>query len=194
MKYNEFMGAEVIPRLSYEEFRQLPDDGKRYELIHGEVHVSPAPNTRHQLVQITLSSSLFQYLQESRAGIVLTAPIDVRLGDELSVQPDIVYVSSSRTEIIREDFVDGAPDLVVEILSPSTAKHDRATKLGIYSQAAVPEVWLLDPVAKTVELLKLQGNKYLVDSVLAGGQILKSSLFPGWELPLERLFDFHGRF
>jgi len=192
--YNATMGAEVIPKLTYEEFRQLPDDGKRYELIHGEVHWSPAPNMRHQFVQISFSSSLFDYLQKTRIGIVATAPLDVRLSDDVAVQPDIIFVCAARAHIIRENYVDGAPDLVVEILSPSTARHDRATKLRIYAEAGVPHVWFLDPLVKTVELLKLQGKKYVVDSVLAGDQVLKSDLFPGWELPLEKLFDFHGRF
>ena len=96
--------------------------------------------------------------------------------------------------IIQENFIAGAPDFVVEILSPSTAAHDRATKLRLYAEAAVPEVWYMDPQAKTVEVLKLQGNKYLVDRILAGDDVLTSDLFPGWALPLKKLFDFRGRF
>ena len=194
MRYNVRMGAEVIPKLTYEEFRQLPDDGKRYELIGGEVYMAPAPSTRHQLTQINLSSRLFQYLASNPVGIVMTAPLDVRLCEDIALQPDVVFVSKGRMDVIREDFIDGAPDLVVEILSPSTAKHDRATKLRIYSEAGVPHVWYLDGYAKTVEQLKLQGKKYLVDAVFAGDQVLTSELFPDWELPLEKLFDFHGRF
>ncbi len=82
----------------------------------------------------------------------------------------------------------------VEILSLSTAAHDRATKLPLYAKAAVPEVWFIDPQARTVEILKLQGKKYLVDSTLAGEQVLTSTQFPGWELPLSQLFDFRSRF
>ncbi|MGD0694897.1 MAG: Uma2 family endonuclease [Terriglobia bacterium] len=192
--YNALMGAEVIPKLTYEEFRQLPDDGKRYELIHGEVHLTPAPNTRHQWVSHNLDNSLSNHVHKERLGEVWVAPLDVRLSEDIAVQPDLIFISNARAEIIHEDYIAGAPDLVVEVLSPSTARHDRATKLRIYAEAAVPNVWYLDPVVKTVELLKLQGKKYIVDSVLAGDQVLKSELFPGWELPLERLFDFHDRF
>lgn len=188
------MGAEVIPKLTYEEFRQLPDDGKRYELIHGEVHVTPAPATRHQFVQFNLSGSLYIYLAKNPIGSAATAPLDVRLSEDIAVQPDLIYVSSARAEIIREDYISGAPDLVVEILSPSTAAHDRATKLRLYAEAGVPEVWYIEPKAKTVERLKLRGEKYVVDSVFGGAEVLKSDLFPGWELPLDKLFDFHGRF
>ncbi|HEV2176504.1 MAG TPA: Uma2 family endonuclease [Terriglobia bacterium] len=188
------MGTAVITRLTYDEFRQLPDDGKRYELIHGEVHLSPSPTTRHQFVLQNLSVSLSVHVQRHRLGEVWVAPLDVRLAEDTAVQPDLIFVSDTRDEIIQEDYINGAPDLAVEILSPSTAAHDRATKLHVYAEARIPEVWFIDPRAKTVEVLKLQGAKYLVDASLAGHRILISSQFPGWELPLEQLFDFRGRF
>ncbi len=192
--YNERMATEVIPKLTYEEFRRLPDDGKRYELIHGEVHLTPSPTTKHQFALQNLSRSLDPFVFKHRLGEIFVAPLDVRLSRDTAVQPDLIFISNSRASIIKENYIDGAPDLVVEILSPSTAAHDRATKLALYAEAGVPEVWLLETVAKTVEVLKLQGKKYLVDSALAGEQKLTSSQFPGWELPLTDLFDFRGRF
>jgi Uma2 family endonuclease len=188
------MGADVIPKLTYDEFRQLPDDGKRYELIHGEVHVTPSPATRHQFIQFNLSGSLYDYLARNRIGVVATAPLDVRLNEDTALQPDLIFVSKARAEIIQENFIAGAPDLVVEILSPSTAAHDRATKLRLYAEAGVPQVWYIDPKAKTVEVLKLEGRRYFVDAALAGDHVLTSDLFPGWEMPLEKVFDFWGRF
>ena len=188
------MGTEVIPKLTYEEFRQLPNDGKRYELIGGEVHLTPAPNTRHQFTVHNLDMSLSPYVQKHKLGEVWEAPLDVRLSEDTALQPDLVFVASGRLDIVREEFIAGAPDLVVEVLSASTAVHDRATKLPIYAEASVPEVWLLDSVAKTVEVLKLQGKKYFVDATLAGDQVLISDLFLGWQLPLRDLFDFRGRF
>jgi Uma2 family endonuclease len=192
--YNENMGAEVIPKLSYEEFRQLPDDGKRYELIGGEVHLTPAPNTKHQFVVHNLDISLSPYVQKNKLGEVWEAPLDVRLTEDTALQPDLVFAATTRLEIVREEFIAGAPDLVVEVLSASTAAHDRATKLPIYAEAGVPEVWLIDSQAKTVEGLRLQGKKYFVDATLAGDQVLTSNLFPGWQFPLRDLFDFRGRF
>ena len=188
------MPTYAIPKLTYEQFRELPDDGKRYELIHGEVHLTPSPTTKHQFVLINLSMSLSAYVSKHQKGEVAFAPLDVRLGPGTALQPDLIFVSNSRAGIILENYINGAPDLVVEILSPSTAAHDRATKLVLYGEAGVSEVWLIDPLAKTVEVLKLQGKKYLVDSALAGDQKLASSQFPGWELPLAQLFDFRGRF
>jgi Uma2 family endonuclease len=188
------MGTEVIPKVTFEEFRQFPIDGKRYELISGEVHLTPAPNTKHQFVVHNLDISLSPYVQKNKLGEVWEAPLDVQLAEDTALQPDLVFVANRRAEIVREEFIAGAPDLVVEVLSASTAVHDRATKLPIYAEAGVPEVWLLDSQAKTVEVLKLQGKKYLVDATLAGDQVLTSNLFPGWQLPLRDLFDFRGRF
>jgi len=118
----------------------------------------------------------------------------VRLSGDTALQPDLVFVSTSRAGIIQENFIAGPPDLVVEVLSPSTAAHDRATKLPVYAESGVPEVWLIDSQVKTVEILKLQGKKYFVEATHAGDQVLASNLFPGWQLPLRDLFDFRGRF
>jgi Uma2 family endonuclease len=182
------MGTEVITRLTYDEFRQLPDDGKRYELIRGEVHVSPSPNTKHQRAHSRLFASLAPHVEANDLGEVFSAPFDVRLALDTAVQPDIIFISSARSEIVLDNYIAGAPDLVVEILSPSTAAHDRGTKLALYAQAGVSWVWFLDPDARTVETFKLQGGKYYVDSILTGDQTLISPLFPGWKLPLRRLF------
>jgi Uma2 family endonuclease len=188
------MATEVIPKVTFEEFRQFPVDGKRYELVCGEVHVTPAPTTRHQTVVSNLMLNLGPYVNKNHLGQVWTAPLDVRLNRDTALQPDLIFVSNARGGIIQEDWITGAPDLVVEVLSPSTAAFDRATKLPIYAEAGVPEVWLIDSQAKTVEVLKLQAKKYLVDATLAGDQVLTSNLFPGWQLPLPDLFDFRGRF
>jgi Uma2 family endonuclease len=188
------MATEVIPKVTFEEFRQFPIDGKRYELVRGEVRVTPAPATRHQAIVQNLAVSLGPHVIKNNLGEVYTAPLDVRLGGDTALQPDLIFISNARAGIIQEDWIAGAPDLVVEVLSPSTAAYDRATKLPIYAEAGVPEFWLIDSQAKTVEVLKLQGKKYFMDATLAGDQILTSNLFPGWHLPLRDLFDFRGRF
>jgi Uma2 family endonuclease len=188
------MGTEVITRLTYDEFRQLPDDGKRYELIHGEVHVSPSPNTRHQRTLWNLSGSFSIYSQNRDVGQFYFAPLDVVLAPATALQPDLMFISRQRTAIIGDNYIAGPPDLVVEILSPSTAAHDRGTKLTLYAQAGVPWVWFLDPDGRTVETFRLEGGKYYVDSILTGNQILTSPLFPDWQLPLHELFDFRTSF
>jgi Uma2 family endonuclease len=188
------MGTEVIPKLTYEEFCQLPEDGKRYELIHGYVHFIPTPSTRHQFIVGNFARSVGTYVENSRLGFLLCAPLDVRLNADTALQPDLLFISAKRADIAQEDFIAGAPHLVVEIISKSTGAHDRATKLPLYAEARVPDVWLIDSHVETVEVLKLQGKKYLVDASLAGDQVLTSDLFPDWQLPLRDLFDFRGRF
>jgi Uma2 family endonuclease len=188
------MGAEVIPKVTFEEFRQFPVDGKRYELLRGDVHVTPAPATRHQAIVQNLALSLGSRVIKNNLGEVYTAPLDVRLAEDTALQPDLIFISNARAGIILEDWIAGAPDLVAEVSSPSTSAYDRASKLPLYAESSVPEFWLIDSQAKTVEVLKLQGKKYLVDATLAGEQVLTSSLFPGWQLPLRDLFDFRGRF
>jgi Uma2 family endonuclease len=192
--YNVPMRTGVIPKVTFAEFRQFPVDGKRYELVYGEVHVTPAPATRHQAIVQNLSGNLWPFVIKNRLGEVWTAPLDVRLSEETALQPDLIFVSNARAGIIQENWIEGAPDLVAEVSSPSTAAFDRATKLPICAEAGVPEFWLIDSQAKTVEVLKPQGKKYFVDATLAGDQVLTSKLFPGWQLPLPDLFDFRGRF
>ena len=188
------MGTEVITRLTFEQFRQLPEDGRRYELVHGEVHVTPAPTTRHQATLQNLSGPLWPHVINNHLGEIYTAPLDVRLGEDTALQPDLIFISNANASIIQEGWIAGSPDLVVEILSPSTVAHDRATKLRIYAEAGVREVWFIDPKAKTVEVFKLQHKKYLVEATLSGDDVLVSSLFPGWQVSLRALFDFRGRF
>jgi len=194
LSYNRFMGAEVITKISFEEFRQFPVDGKRYELVRGEVHVTPAPATRHQAIVQNLSGNLWPFVIKNRLGEVWTAPLNVRLSGDTVFEPDLIFISNTRAGIILENWIEGAPDLVVEVSSPSTAAYDRATKLPLYAESGVSEYWLIDSIAKTVEVLKLQGKKYFVETTLAGDQILAFDLFPGWQLPLRDLFDFRGRF
>ena len=192
--YNAFMGVEVIPKITFEEFRQFPIDGKRYELVRGEVHVTPSPATRHQAIVQNLAMVLGPYVIKNSLGEVYTAPLDVRLSRDTALQPDLIFIANARAGIILENWIEGAPDLVVEVSSPSTATYDRATKLPVYAESGVSEYWLVDSHAKTVEVLKLEGKKYFVDATLAGDRILTSNLFPGWQLPLHDLFDFRGRF
>ena len=112
------MGVEIVPKLTYDQFRQLPEDGKRYELVRGEVHLTPSPTTKHQIVLARLHASLAAYLAKTRLGRVLFAPLDVRLSADTALQPDLIYVSNANAAIIQEDYIRGTPDLVAEILLP----------------------------------------------------------------------------
>src|SRR5439155_22207895 len=132
--YNGCMAIAAIPKLTYEEFRQLPEDGKRYELIHGEVHLTPSPATRHQCVSQNLSSSLGPFVIKNALGELWTAPLDVRLSHDTAVQPDLIFVSNAPEKLSEENYIEGAPDLVVEIVSPATADDDRDSKLTLHAE------------------------------------------------------------
>ncbi|MCA9239096.1 MAG: Uma2 family endonuclease [Planctomycetales bacterium] len=142
------------------DYWKLPE-GEPVELIQGEYVVSPAPNYTHQAISLCLSQLLHQWTKKSR-GRGAAAPIDVVLSDSTILQPDLVYVSSDRRSIVQER-VEGAPNLVIEIISKSHAARDRVQKLGLYAQHGVPEYWIVDPAERTVEFLLLEGDRYKIE-------------------------------
>lgn len=148
-KYNvEHM---ALPEITWQDVPQTPDDGNRYEAIEGELYVTPPPRVRHQRVSLALTLPLRRILVEGGHGELLEAPVGVEFPDAgEGVQPDILFVSNARRGIIAEDWLRGAPDLVVEILSPSTAARDRGLKRRLYERQGVAEYWIVDPAAGAV--------------------------------------------
>ncbi|MYE15344.1 MAG: Uma2 family endonuclease [Gemmatimonadetes bacterium] len=131
----------------------MPDDGNRYEFIGGRLYMTPAPVIRHQRVSRRLQSALMQVLRDGGHGEVFYAPVLVEFpGTGDRVQPDILFVSNERRRIIGEKQVTGAPDLIVEILSPSTAHRDRGVKLDLYARCGVREYWIVDPTEDVVDV------------------------------------------
>src|SRR6266851_2987465 len=129
----------VAPKLTYEDLRKMPEDGKRYELIDGEVYMTPSPNTKHQTIVGNLHMALRQFVDNRGLGKIFLAPFDVVFGERTAVQPDLLFIRKSRLSILTDLNVQGAPDLVIEVLSPSTASFDRETKLQVYARAGVAE-------------------------------------------------------
>ena len=176
--------AKTRRKFTYEDYRNTPDD-VRYELLDGELIVVPAPNMFHQ----TTSSKLFWKLQPlEELGMVFHAPTDVVFSDTDTVQPDIVFVSAEREYIITERNIRGAPDLVVEILSPSTANRDRTFKRTLYERHGVNEYWMVDTDAKNVTVLLLGENGYELAGIYGEGQTLTSPNLPGFSLNLDDIF------
>jgi Uma2 family endonuclease len=167
----------------------MPDDGKRYELIGGEVFVSPSPSEKHQRVSGRLYVSWSIHAEQNKLGRVYYAPFDVVFGEKTALQPDLLFVSKARLGIIGPEYIIGAPDLVVEILSPSRPAYDRITKLEQYALYGVAEYWIVDPMAESVEIYILTGKMYELKGTFPGTQILKTPLLPGWELPVSNLFS-----
>ena len=138
---------------TWEDVLRMPEDGNRYEFIGGRLFMTPAPVTRHQRISYRLQAALRQVLQGSGHGEVFYAPLLVEFpGTSDRVQPDILFVSKERLGIIGEKQVTGAPDLVVEILSPSTAHRDRGVKLDLYARRGVREYWIVDPDEDAVDV------------------------------------------
>jgi Uma2 family endonuclease len=179
----------VDPKLTYEDLRKMPDDGKRYELIDGEVFMTPAPRPRHQRTVGRLYRALTEFVERRGLGEILLAPTDVVFSERTAVQPDLLYISGSRASIVTELNVQGAPNLVIEVLSPSNAAFDRETKLQVYAREGVGELWYVDPETRRVEVLELGADgRYVLVSSFSDRQTLTSKTFPGLSLPVGSLF------
>ncbi len=144
-----------------DDLASLPDDGKRYEVIGGELIMSPSPSRRHQLASSYLLRSIQTHLDTTDKGVVLAAPFDVHLGRNDVVQPDIVVVLTENSERLKEFGIVGPPDLIIEILSPSTARVDRIRKTATYATFGVPEYWLVDPEHHSILAQRLVEGLYL---------------------------------
>src|SRR5262249_4411467 len=154
--------------LTYSDYAALPDDLQRYELHEGELFVTPAPGTRHQGVLMALSSRLYTHVRARGLGRVFAAPTDCILSNHTVVQPDIVYVAADRHAIVSERGIEAAPTLVVEILSPTTARVDLGRKRAIYQQYGVPWYWIVDADARTIDAFRLAASGYELTARLEG--------------------------
>ncbi|MFQ5680420.1 MAG: Uma2 family endonuclease, partial [Gemmatimonadota bacterium] len=143
----------ALTQITWRDVQQLPDDGNRYEAIEGELYVTPAPSYRHQKISQRLEQALLRSLEEPGHGSVVDAPFGVEFpATGEGVQPDILFVSRALRGIIGDAGVRGAPDLVVEILSPTTAARDCGIKLRLYERQGVGEYWIVDPEAEEIEV------------------------------------------
>jgi Uma2 family endonuclease len=165
-----------------------PEDGNRYEVIDGELFVTPAPDWLHQSAVSALHGYIWQYVQPRRLGWVRTAPIAVVLDEETGIEPDIVYVSQERSRIISARGIEGAPDLVVEVLSPSTKARDRGLKMRRYAAAGVPHYWIVDPSTRSLEAYRLGESGYELIGVFGPGSIFRPALFPSLEILIDDLW------
>jgi Uma2 family endonuclease len=144
--------------LTYADFLELPDDGNRYEIIDGELYVSPSPSIRHQTVSVALTSTLHIHVRAGKLGAVFAAPTDVVFANDSIVEPDIVYISRARRAIVTDPNVQGAPDLVVEIISPSSTRTDQETKRDLYAKYGVQHYWLVHPIEEWIRAFDLNAD------------------------------------
>jgi Uma2 family endonuclease len=171
---------------TYEDYRRLPDDGWIYEVIEGELHMSPPPIPIHQENSGNLFAAFHAYAKKHDAGKVYDAPIEVVLADWATpVQPDIVFITKERLHIVKHSRIEGAPDIVVEVLSPSNWLTDRREKFEIYAKAGVREYWIVNPMARTIELFVLRHGAYELLDKHGVGDTVRSEVLPGFEVKVE---------
>lgn len=175
-------------KMTAEEYLAMPYDGKLYQLIEGELVMSPSPNFWHQEFLTRLLTEMRVFTQKKKLGQTIVAPLDVKLDEANVYQPDIAFVSNSRKSIIRDSGLFGATDLCVEVLSPSNRKYDLNAKRATYARCGVLEYWIVDPDAKTVSVYRLQDDATQPVAVFTEAGTLVSPLLPGFEFSVAALF------
>ena len=180
---------QPVVKLTWEDYRTAPAD-KRHELLDGDLIMVPAPNLKHQTVQLQLARRLASFVEEQKSGKMFIAPCDVVLSDTDVVQPDLLFISRERGHLLSGgENVQGAPDLVIEILSPTTADKDRGIKHELYGRYGVTEYWLVDPIAETVSIHRQRAGVLAAAHTFGRKQTLRSPLLAGLELSLDDIFS-----
>jgi Uma2 family endonuclease len=178
-------------KLTYEDYLSMPDDGRRHELVDGEHYMTPSPSSRHQGVLGNLYLGIGSFLRKNNVGKLYLAPLDVILSQFDVVQPDLLFISTARLGILSDGYVRGVPDLVVEILSPSSMRHDAIRKRHLYEKFGVGEFWLIDPERDEIEVFRLVDGtlKKQLELTLEQKDVLTSPLFPGLRIPLADILE-----
>jgi Uma2 family endonuclease len=176
-------------RFTYDDLLRMPDDGSQYEIIDGELLLNASPIPRHQMVLLKLAMMLNSYIEETACGVLLIAPMDVVLAVDNVLQPDLLYISNERHEIINERNVGGAPDLAVEVLSDGTRRKDEQVKRGVYERFGVVEYWIVEPTRESIKVYRRgEADRFDRATEVRDGGTLTSALFPRLALPLGRIF------
>ncbi|HKY19632.1 MAG TPA: Uma2 family endonuclease [Vicinamibacterales bacterium] len=179
-------------KLTYEDYVLFPEDGKRHELIDGEHYVTPTPIRKHQAIVTNLSGLIWSYLQQHPIGRVYGAPLDVILSNHDVVEPDLLYISNDRAQRLEPSpWVKGAPDLTVEVGSPSTRRRDETIKKRIYERFGVQEYWIVDPDIDSIKVFRRINDRYerVAELFLENDDVLTTPLLPGLELKLAKIFE-----
>jgi Uma2 family endonuclease len=174
--------------LNYQDYEALPNDGRRYEIHAGELSGTPAPDPLHQETLGNLYVGLRDHVVRRRLGRIFLAPLDVILADVGIVQPDLIFIAHDRASLLTPRGIEGAPTLVVEILSASTIQIDRHAKLQLYARHGVPCYWIVDPGSRLVEAYELVEERYRLAARGAGDESLSAPPFPDLVLPLSSVW------
>jgi Uma2 family endonuclease len=174
---------------AYEDFLRLPDDGRRYEIIEGVLYGANAPNADHQFVVTEASRQIGNFVIERKLGRILVAPFEVHLAERSRpVQPDLLFVRAERWPTGPVAFFSGAPELIVEVVSPSSIRTDRVVKFTAYESAGVLEYWIANPTTRTVEVYTLSNGEYALLGEYTGDERLQSLVLAGIDMITSTLF------
>jgi Uma2 family endonuclease len=180
------MGMGIV---SYADLQRWPEDGHQYELYDGEVRVVPSATNRHQLVLAQLFLQLHAF-ERTHGGRLLMAPSDVVFNQYNVLQPDLLYFTRTRRHLVQLDKpTDVSPDLAIEILSPSTATHDRTRKQAMYARFSVGEYWLVDPVDETIEIFAFDSGSYRLAQMVGRYDTASSPSIDGLAVDTSQVFD-----
>lgn len=184
------MATNTQAPLTYQEYFDLPESDDRYELIDGELYMAPTPIPEHQDFLAELFTMIRTFVRENSLGRAYIAPLAVALSEYVVLQPDMMFISNERLGIIKwGQYVQGAPDLVVEVLSPSTTRHDRVVKRELYARYGVREYWIADINHGTIEVDISGGESFITAGVYGEGDTFESTLLPGLEVDISAVFE-----
>ena len=172
--------------LTIDDLDETPDDGNRYEIIAGELVVSPPPVPIHQQVSARFRNEVRDAIKGGNLGEIYFAPIGVRLAKHEAVEPDLVFIRRERRHIVGPKYIDGVPDLLVEVFSPKTRHRDQLTKFRLYERFGVRQYWMIDPIARTVTAFTLVDGRYEPIPEVDG--VIRSTVIPGLEVEGAALF------
>ncbi len=183
------MNSAQFKPFTADDYFAIPEEGSKYQLIHGDLLVSPSPSTFHQLIITRLFIRLGCYVESRNIGTLFVAPFDVELSDFDVYQPDICFFSNARKHCIRKQGAKGAPDLIVEVLSPATAERDKGMKRRIYAKSGVDEMWIIDPEVSNLTLYRFRENPEFPVKVYLHTEKFSSPVFPELEIDLTQVLN-----
>jgi Uma2 family endonuclease len=175
-------------KLTYQDYLELPDDNRRYEILDGELAVTASPTTRHQRVSLNLAFLLHAEVDRRGLGVIFYAPVDVILDESTVVVPDLVFVSTAKASIITRRAIEGPPDLVMEILSESTERRDRGAKMKLLARFGVDWYWLVDPEARTLEIFRRRDDVFSIAASHHGDDVVECTVPDGVRIELARVW------
>jgi Uma2 family endonuclease len=192
---HQIMPADYVPgprqgQWTYSHYAALPANDQRYEIMDGVLYMTPpSPSEWHQKATVRFVYYLFNHVELAGRGRVYTAPFDVELAPDVVVQPDVIVLLSASMHKITSARIKGAPDLVIEVLSPGSIQYDRTLKYAAYARAGVKEYWIADPQSQTVEVLTLEEEIYHIQGVFKGAEILHSYIVPDLPVQVQQFFS-----